>query len=58
MKKWHMESIVNFSARQKLALPNSSQLAVGTVSQLREEEKEFFLIPFLRKVIGAILSYF
>lgn len=58
MKKWHMESIVNFSARQKLALPNPSQLAVGTASRLREGDKEFFLIPFLRKVIGAMLRYF
>lgn len=58
MKKWHMESIVNLSARQKLALPNSSQLSERTMSQLREEEKEFFLIPFLRKVIGVLLRYF
>lgn len=58
MKKWHMESIVNFTGgNRKLALPDSSQVQLATV-KLREEGREFFLIPPLRYFVGLVVRLF
>lgn len=54
MKRWHMESIINYTGtNQKLVLPSPGQLRLG--EKLRIAEKEFFLLPILRKLVGKLL---
>lgn len=54
MKKWHMESIINHTGtHQKLVLPTPGQLY--PCGKLRITEKEFFLLPLLRLLVGKLL---
>lgn len=55
MKKWHMESIVNYTGTdQKLVIPTPGDLYLG--GKLKLAEKEFFLLPMLRKLVANLLK--
>jgi len=56
MKRWHMESIVSLATSPKLAVPDPQNIYSFPADQLRRQHQEFFLIPYVRKIVVFILQ--
>lgn len=59
MKKWHVEGIISITntATRKLVVPNSNQMYLWSTAFSHEPRREFFLVPFLRKIVSFFLRY-
>ena len=57
MKKWHVEGIISITntATRKLVVPNSNQMYLWSTAFSHEPRREFFLIPFLRRIVSFFL---
>ncbi len=59
MKKWHLESIINFpNTNRKMAVPNSHQVHYWSANLTLEPKREFLFIPICRSVIAFFVKFF
>ena len=57
MKKWHIEGIISITdtTARKLVVPDSNQMYLGSTAFSHEPRREFFLVPFLRRIVSFFL---